>query len=133
VSTEARLIAEFAERQFQVREHRMVDRIDELEETIRQLRAVIAGGGMHFPIGWGLTPQETRMARAFALHSHRTTAQLMYAISPHPHDSSTNGCVRTVACRLKKKLPILRIESQHSSGYYIAPESQRFLKDAALR
>jgi DNA-binding response OmpR family regulator len=109
------------------------DRIDELEETVRQLRELIVGKRMVFPPEWRLNPQEAMLAQtlAHAQSGYKTIDQLKYAISTRELATSQT-VLNTVLCRLKKKVPGLRIKNEFNCGYHIDSESRRFLRTSAL-
>jgi DNA-binding response OmpR family regulator len=89
---------------------------------------------MRFPKEWRLSPQQTKLAQALAKapNGYRTRDQLLFAINKTNDAPSTYSSLSSGLSRLRHKTGI-KVRGDYAGGCWIAPESQRFLKDAALR
>ncbi len=86
------------------------DRVEELEETVRQLREVLGADGFAFPPSWKLSPQETALLRSLykSTDGFRTHDQLAYAIQRKEIVSQDH--LKTVEHYVRKKVKPLGIE-----------------------
>lgn len=132
-------------------EQRMIrdqrERIDELEETLRQIRDAEAEQRrvnvshvpqMIFPREWKLTPALSRFLAAmvsapagFISYDNAATALISYA-----HDTeNAKNIVATQTCRLRALLRPMGVEIKtlHGSGFELTPLSRAIVKQAMDR
>jgi len=107
------------------------ERIDYLEEELRQLRANLAPITL-FPIEWRLTATQQRIMAAFhRAHDGFLTHQQVFVASGSRAEESDN-LVKVQIMHLRKKVAPLGMEisKRWGLGYEITPESKCIIKNA---
>ena len=100
-------------------------RIEELEEQVCQLRELIHGAPVPFPICWHLTAQQEMMLRALynSASGHMSYEQLLVAIYPgdipNRDCNPTRGNLHVIMHYLRSKVPTVAFEST-VSGYFLS-------------
>ncbi|WP_454629614.1 winged helix-turn-helix domain-containing protein [Bradyrhizobium cenepequi] len=105
----------------------MRERIAELEEEVRQLRALLAGEQFVFPIEWNLRRQERLiLASLYASGTnYRSRSALHYLISS---GETFPQIVDVVVSNLRRKLPAgVSIINQRGEGYGLNSEGKKNL------
>jgi DNA-binding response OmpR family regulator len=98
-------------------------RIEELEEEIRQLRELLAPPELEIPPEWRLTPQQQLLMRCLMRSGYATTEQLQYAgvVSHNKDVSITDNHVKVQINKMRHKLAPhgITIMLMHGIGYQI--------------
>ena len=115
-------------------EAQLRDRIDELEEEVRQLRRqllpVIA-----LPTAWGLTRKEAQLLRALRAASPNIVGRERALLALYGFDDvPTDGVLNTFLSRLRRRLaesgvPVV-IENRYGEGWRLSPESAHAFDEA---
>jgi DNA-binding response OmpR family regulator len=107
-------------------QRRYEERIEELEEEVRQLRA-LAFGDKQAPNSWGVSPAEEDILRALIAHPLCSKDRLLSAREARNRGSGEVGpnILNVFVCRLRKKgFPI---RTKWGQGYYLDPvDRERF-------
>jgi DNA-binding response OmpR family regulator len=102
----------------------LADRVDELQEENRQLRALLNPPAT-LPTHWRLTPLECRVVAAIARGRGRTvsTEQLLGTVYGAGHERDRSSLhVAIVKIRRKRDLHGLTISTAHGSGFSMSAE-----------
>lgn len=98
----------------------MRDRIEVLEERIRQLEDILAPSAISIPIEWLLTSAEARIFAHLTTREVATKQSIMTALySDRPDDDIEIKIVDVFVCKLRKKLKAFGVEilTVWGSGY----------------
>jgi two-component system, cell cycle response regulator CtrA len=116
-------------------ERQLLARIDELVETIRQLRKPVPPTHL-LPHSWGLTPRERDLLAVLFMsrltYTHRDVLmEAMYADRDH---EANEKIVDVWICKMRKKLKPLgmKIESRRGLGYRIPEETKQIIRNSML-
>jgi DNA-binding response OmpR family regulator len=114
---------------------RQRERIDELEEELRQTRDNLAPVAVLFPARWGLTPTQQRALAAFckAPNGFLSHEQLFIAIGSKATEADNLIKVQIMLLRKAVQKLGIKIITRRGDGYEITPESKAFIKDVLDR
>jgi len=116
-------------------ERRLRDRIDELEEEVRQCRDLLVPAEI-LPFDWGLEPAQNRLviALAKAPNGYLTHEQIYRAVSMYSTESTVRAIVGIQIHRARKKLASrqITINTRWGTGYEM-PQASRDIIKAAIR
>jgi hypothetical protein len=100
------------------------DRTDELEETVRQLRALLRPLGS-FPAHWRMSPLQGRLLAALCRSGELNIEAACAAAGRGGSELTSPEVVRQHISRMRSKLEPrgITIESAHGIGYYLDPDS----------
>jgi two-component system, cell cycle response regulator CtrA len=119
----------------QAQERRLRDRIEELEETIRQLREPLPPA-YRLPRQWGLTPREADLLivlfTARLPYSHRDA--IMDAMYGGLDDQANDRIIDVWINKIRKKLkPFgIRVESKWGHGYGLSEGTKQIIRNSLL-
>lgn len=111
----------------------MKDRVEELEETVRQLRETLAPSGS-FPMEWRLTPKESRLLAALTRSGEITIEGACIALGEGGGKIEPET-VRVHVARARRKLDrqMIHVFAKHGVGYYLDEVSLGFARGAFRR
>lgn len=106
------------------------DRIDELEEEVRQLRELLAGDVDVLPYE-RMTPQSRRVLNCLMRNQTANRDQLYYAMHGFEPEADPKG-VDVILTRTRKTLRQYGVEIQHITAHVwaITPEDKEKLRNA---
>ncbi len=105
-------------------------RVEELEETVRQLREIVYGKNWEPPIELDLTAAQSAIVCAFVARERVCSISFLIEVTrglPNcREDYPEDECIRTQISHLRKKLtPFgLEIQTVWARGYRLTPESR---------
>lgn len=104
-------------------------KIEELEETVRQMRESLAPVVL-FPKAWGLTPTQQRVLAAFAKAPNGYLSHEQIFIAADSNAEGADNLVKVQIAKLRRKTEDLgiKIVKRWGIGYELTPESLAFLK-----
>lgn len=110
---------------------RQRDRIEELEEEVRQLRELVAPR-VHWAPGLGLSPLDKKVLSVLIAKSPApvTRDRIMAAVYPDPDSAAGPKTIDTVICRVRKRLAHHGVHigsAGYFSGWYIDRENAAIL------
>lgn len=109
---------------------RLRDKVDELQETVRQLKDLLAPP-FAFPREWRLSNLETRvLAALLAAKGPYITRQALYVAM---YDFETDAQEKTVdvyLCKVRKKLPWLKFANCWGSGFGLSAGTKELIRRA---
>jgi two-component system cell cycle response regulator CtrA len=111
--------------------HERKARIDELEETVRQLRDILRPKAT-LPPEWDLTEGESRLVVALALRDVLSNDAAHTASAKHAERVALDNTVKVMVHRVRRKLaPFgVKIGTAWGQGYYLTDKSRQIVKSA---
>lgn len=109
---------------------RLRGELEEANETIIQLRALLAPPEMAFPAHWKLTPKESDLLRVLMATPEITKEHLITALYDQDPDVEIK-VIDVLVCKLRRKVLMddVKIETVRGRGYRIAPEVKTAIRD----
>ncbi len=106
-------------------------RIEELEETIRQMRESLAPA-INFPIAWRLSPTEQRILAAFARapNGYLSNEQIFVVLESKSEDMPNLARVFISSIRKKTERVCIRIFTRWGAGYETPLDSLSVIRSA---
>jgi len=108
---------------------RQAARVDELEETIRQLRAELSAIGYRAPKEFGLSTSEETMLGMLLQHDRFVSGECLFDAVPHVKDKDDFDSFKVMAVHISKMRRKLNpynlvIETGRSKGWRLEPQSR---------
>lgn len=87
------------------------NRVETLEERVRQLEDALVPVSVHVPVEWCLTAAECRVFSHLTTREMATKASIMAALySDRPDDDIEPKIVDVFVCKMRKKLKLFGVE-----------------------
>jgi len=113
---------------------RQAARVDELEETVRQLRAELSAIGYRAPKEFGLTTSEETMLGMMLQHDRFVSAECLFDAIPHIKDKDHFDSFKIMAVhisKMRRKLSYYQIviETGRHKGWRLRPDARERLRN----
>ena len=108
-------------------------RVEELEETVRQLKADLYGDGWRPPYELGLTAAEETILRTLYRHERTVSYEMLYAatrgIKKNSNADVDGDVIKVHLSKIRTKLRPYKIQigTNWGRGYYLVPASRERL------
>lgn len=109
--------------------------LQEENEFLRQQVRELKGGGLSWPIEWGLSKSETVILRLLAARQIVSLEAMMATLYGHRANPPNDNIIRQFIVNMREKLKPhgFEIMSRHGEGYEVPPYDREQLRNIAAR